>query len=96
MNNFDYIDEFRISATNMAFIVPVVRRDFILYNSVDKKKDRADSNPIELRKKNESGRKFFKTPFRRLKSCDFLIFMFQETFLTLSTLPDLVLLLRYQ
>jgi len=41
----------------MAFIVPVVKRDFILYHSSSKKKDRADSNPVELKKKNQPSRK---------------------------------------
>ncbi|KAE9556359.1 hypothetical protein FO519_000399 [Halicephalobus sp. NKZ332] len=41
----------------MAFIVPVVRRDFVLYNSAEKKKERSISNPLEMRKKNEPSRK---------------------------------------
>ena len=60
MDNLDYTDEFRISATTMAFIVPVVKRDFILYHSSSKKKDRADSNPVELKKKNQPSRKFLR------------------------------------
>lgn len=38
-----------ITDTTMAFIVPVMKKDFILYNTLDRKKDRANSNPIDIR-----------------------------------------------
>uniref|UniRef100_A0AC34QT06 Uncharacterized protein n=1 Tax=Panagrolaimus sp. JU765 TaxID=591449 RepID=A0AC34QT06_9BILA len=38
----------------MAFIVPVMKKDYVLYNQTEKKKDRSNSSPIEIRTKNDA------------------------------------------
>ena len=49
----------KISVSTMAFIVPVMKKDYILYSSAmaDARKKRANSNPLEVRRKGEATRK---------------------------------------
>jgi hypothetical protein len=38
----------------MAFIVPVMKKDYVLYNSAEARKKRANSNPLEIQRKGDS------------------------------------------
>uniref|UniRef100_A0AC35FKX9 Uncharacterized protein n=1 Tax=Panagrolaimus sp. PS1159 TaxID=55785 RepID=A0AC35FKX9_9BILA len=38
----------------MAFIVPVMKKDYVLYNSAEARKKRANSNPLEIQRKGNS------------------------------------------
>lgn len=59
MKKFNKINSADFINITMAFIVPVMKKDYVLYNSTEKKKDRSNSNPIEIRTKNDATRKLF-------------------------------------